>query len=106
MSALYKRKRRCYVIHTEQNMRFPIGRLVITTNAFDTLNESDWISGLARHINGDWGTVCEEDQQTNEDALVHGERIFSAYDGTEGERYWIITERDRSYTTILLPEDY
>lgn len=87
-------------------MRFPIGRLVITANANNVLDEKDWVQALARHVNGDWGDICEEDEGLNDEALVCGARIFSVYKNASGRKFWIITEHDRSYTTILLPEDY
>ena len=61
--------------------------------------------GLSRHASGDWGDLPPEDIELNEFGLKHGERLFSAY--KQGEtRFWIITERDRSVTTVLLPLDY
>jgi hypothetical protein len=60
---------------------------------------------LDRHQRGDFGTVGAEDTQANEDAIVHGSRILSSY-LVGGERLWIITEADRSSTTLLLPEEY
>jgi hypothetical protein len=61
---------------------------------------------LDRHVNGDWGDVPEEDRQENEFSVEHGFRILSAYTTSAGEKIWIITEADRSATTILLPEEY
>lgn len=61
---------------------------------------------LARHFSGDWGTVCAEDAAANDAALVDGSRVLSAYLLDSGDTVWIITESDRSVTTILLPEDY
>ena len=61
---------------------------------------------LDRHARGDWGEVDVEDQQANQDALLHGERLLSAYRTSAGVRLWVITEADRSATTILLPEEY
>ncbi len=61
---------------------------------------------LQRHESGDWGDIGPEDIETNEQALLHGDRLFSAYHSTKGVKFWIITEWDRSVTTILLPEDY
>ena len=60
---------------------------------------------LARHATGDWGELCAFDRRQNEIALREGYRIFSSYD-VSAERVWIITEADRSVTTILLPEEY
>lgn len=64
------------------------------------------IEFVARHVRGDWGEVCEDDKQANEDALRDGDRLLSAYRTTRGVNLWIITEHDRSVTTILLPEEY
>jgi hypothetical protein len=61
---------------------------------------------LDRHVAGDWGEVDADDQQANQDALLHGERLLSAYRTSSGVRIWVITEADRSVTTILLPEEY
>jgi hypothetical protein len=61
---------------------------------------------LARHANGDWGEVNEHDRQANDYASEHGLRVLSAYTLRTGQKIWIITEADRSMTTILLPEEY
>ncbi len=60
---------------------------------------------LDRHYSGDWSGMCIEDQEANAEALREGFRIFSAY-MIEGQKIWIITEADRSVTTILLPSEY
>lgn len=86
--------------------RFPLGRTVITATAHATLEPLDVILALRRHVSGDWGSLCEEDQASNEEALANGYRLLSAYEDSKGTRFWIITEWDRSYTTILLPSDY
>jgi len=65
----------------------------------------DLFDYLTRHATGDWGELCAFDRRQNERALRAGERILSAYPVGE-ERIWIITEADRSVTTILLPEEY
>ncbi|HRJ27381.1 MAG TPA: hypothetical protein PLO61_07725 [Fimbriimonadaceae bacterium] len=62
--------------------------------------------GIGRHASGDWGEVCDEDRASNEEALVEGLRLMSVYTSTSGLTFWIITEWDRSITTVLLPEDY
>jgi hypothetical protein len=86
--------------------KFPLGRLVATANAASCLSPAEISSALRRHLLGDWGDLDEEDKQTNERALVEGTRLFSAYHAADGTKFWIITEWDRSVTTVLLPEDY
>jgi hypothetical protein len=85
--------------------KFPLGQVVMTANAHDTLHPLAVADALRRHAAGDWGTVGRNDQAANEDALTHGGRLLSVY-GTGDTRFWIITEADRSVTTVLLPEDY
>jgi hypothetical protein len=84
---------------------FPLGNIVVTTNAMAKLSHFEYIPAVVRHAQGDWGNLDPEDARRNDDALEHGDRILSAY-GTGSRRFWIITEADRSVTTILLPEDY
>ena len=86
--------------------RFPLGQLVITRNAAERLTDDDVQSALRRHAVGDWGELDKEDRQENDRSLAEGDRILSAYVAQESTRFWIITEADRSVTTILLPEDY
>jgi hypothetical protein len=85
--------------------KFPLGEIVITANAQATLDPADIEQGLSRHAAGDWGEVCPEDARSNADALEHGARLMSVY-GQAEQRFWIITEWDRSVTTVLLPLDY
>lgn len=69
---------------------------------------------LDKHFSGDWGATCAEDQETNNEALINGDRIISAYPIDESKEckgwgvncVWVITEWDRSVTTVLLPEEY
>lgn len=90
---------------TTKRVSFGLGQLLITPGAKAELKTYDILSALTRHQRGDWGNLCDEDKAANNDALERGERLFSAY--TSGEtRFWIITERDRSATTILLPDEY
>ena len=88
-----------------KSVTFPLGRLVMTTNAARILTPRQMYEALRRHAGGDWGDLCPEDAAQNEYALRHGGRLFSAYGKGERE-FWIITECDRSATTILMPEDY
>lgn len=86
--------------------KFPVGQVVSTPNALAHLSHEDILHGLQRHQTGDWGDLDSEDCQTNDQALVEGTRLLSAYLATNGTKFWIITEADRSVTTVLLPEDY
>ena len=85
----------------------PLGRVVATPGAIKLLDERGEhpFDYLARHAAGDWGNLCAFDRHQNERALRVGERIFSSYETSVG-KVWIITEADRSITTILLPEVY
>jgi len=86
--------------------RFPLGNLYITAGVRIGLPMVDVLAALSRHACGDWGQVGEEDWEANEQALVHGSRLLSAYEMQEGKRVWIITEADRSATTVLFPDEY
>jgi hypothetical protein len=86
--------------------KFQLGRTVITRNALDRLTNDDVQTALARHGAGDWGEVCPEDRQENEFSLREDYRLLSVYQSSAGEKFWIITEADRSATTVLMPEDY
>ena len=79
--------------------------MVITPNALEKLKSDDILNALNRHVVGDWGDLEEEDRQTNDEALLHGGRLLSAYRSGD-TKFWIITESDRSSTCVLLPEDY
>jgi hypothetical protein len=85
----------------------PLGRVVATPGALKVLTEAgeDPLCYLARHASGDWGDLDEDDRRENESSLRHGWRILSSYP-VGGKTIWVITEADRSVTTILLPEDY
>lgn len=85
---------------------FSLGQLVMTTNALHTLQEEDVRSAIGRHARGDWGDLELEDKTANDNALAHGGRLFSAYHDATGVKFYVITEWDRSLTTVLLPEDY
>ena len=93
--------------HSQQvRTKFPLGEIVITSHALQTLNTADVHSALQRHASGDWGDVCREDRLSNERGLTEQDRLFSVYHAANSRKFWIITEWDRSVTTILLPEDY
>lgn len=88
--------------------KFEAGTCVATPAAITALEEAGqgFAPLLARHLSGDWGSVDAEDQRTNDQAVKHGYRILSAYELSTGVKVWIITEADRSVTTLLLPDDY
>ncbi|MCC6233321.1 MAG: hypothetical protein IT580_11800 [Verrucomicrobiales bacterium] len=88
------------------SVSFPLGQTVITPNAAASVEHADVLAALRRHASGDWGELGEEDRAANDRALVEGTRLLSAFSSSSGTRFWIITEADRSVTTILLPEDY
>lgn len=88
--------------------RFPLGQLVATPGALEALARGGetGMGYVARHLNGDWGTVEAEDRASNDAAVTNGDRILSAYVTANGTKIWIISEWDRSVTTILLPDEY
>lgn len=85
---------------------FPLGHIVATPNALAKLTAQDISTAIQRHQAGDWGDLDEDDRQENAHSLEQGLRLLSAYRATGGIKFWIITEADRSVTTVLLPEDY
>ena len=87
-------------------MLFQSGKIVATPGALALAERGiDLLECLQRHLNGDWGDLCEEDKVENLFSLKHGLRLLSAYNTPLG-KLWIITEADRSVTTFLLPEEY
>ena len=98
------------------SLAFHPGQMVQTSRVFDASREHQPFftfirSSIARHLRGDWGDCCEQDQDSNDIALQDGGRIFSVYHIPPGlfaleSKIWIITEADRSYTTILFPSEY
>ena len=88
--------------------RFPLGRILATPGAIDALGEAGEMPGpyLRRHAQGDWGDVDEHDRAENDFAASRYLRLLSVYHLSTDVKVWIITEADRSATTILLPDDY
>jgi DNA repair protein RadC len=87
--------------------RVPLGNVCITPNALRTLETTDILRALGRHSKGDWGDVDEADRWANDGALKAGGRLLSSYrSAILGLTFWVITEADRSMTTVLLPADY
>ena len=116
------------LLGTKRPVKFPLGRLVMTCGVSNAIDEAEATKGnggaysaaiaeaVARHEVGDWGETCDKDKAENEDALKNGNRLMSVYTiwqdktgtcGTpEGTKIWIITEWDRSATTVLFPGEY
>jgi hypothetical protein len=87
---------------------FTLGRVVATPGALEALENASQSPAefLRRHQTGDWGELCEADKRENELSVKQGFRVLSAYRTTTDVRLWIITEADRSSTTLLLPSEY
>jgi hypothetical protein len=87
---------------------FPLGQIVATPGALAALARAQQAPTcfLARHASGDWGELEPTDVAENEYSIARGFRLLSSYQTNAGEKLWIITEADRSATTLLLPEEY
>lgn len=88
----------------EQNFR--LGQVYATPGVIEEISVIDQMTALQRHSRGDWGELDSEDWAENELSLKEGFRLFSVYRAAQGVKFWIITEADRSATTILLPSEY
>lgn len=93
--------------------KFSHGQVVVTRAVHALIEENETFKkfvndSLNRHISGDWGDLDDEDKASNEMAIKHGDRIFSTYKTVlcHEKKIWIITEADRSATTVLFPSDY
>ncbi len=84
----------------------PLGRTLATPGVLEMTTQTERNIAFTRHAHGDWGDVAGEDWRSNDRALQTGERLLSVYHTLDGIKFWIITEADRSATTILLPEEY
>ncbi len=91
---------------TARNIRVPLGRTLATSGVLEVTTAAERNIAFTRHSHGDWGDVCKEDWHTNDQALRDGERLLSIYHTLNGTKFYIITEADRSATTILLPSEY
>jgi len=97
-----------HLISVVSHSRFPTGQLIVTAGV-DALIRHGRLKPsayLARHLSGDWGDLCDEDRNLNDAALKSGDRLLSSYQVAPDLKLWIITEWDRSVTTLLLPEEY
>ena len=88
------------------SMKLPLGRIVATPAALGAVSHPDIAAALRRHASGDWGDVDPDDRAANDLALTSGGRLLSVYQSATGTTFWVLTEADRSVTTVLLPDDY
>jgi hypothetical protein len=95
-------------LHPIAQPRFPAGQLVMTAGIADLVKQGrlNPTPYLHRHLNGDWGDLDEGDRRFNDAALKAGDRLLSSYQASPDLKLWIITECDRSVTTLLLPSEY
>jgi hypothetical protein len=87
-------------------MELSLGRLMMTPGVQSRVDAAEIMRAVVRHQVGDWGDVSQEDWDENELSVSMGFRVLSAYTTESGIRFWVITEADRSLTTVLLPEEY
>lgn len=85
--------------------RMALGKVYITPGVEDHIRFETVVASLDRHSRGDWGEISDHDKDVNAEALENGEQVMSAYT-SHGVKFWIITEADRSITTVLLPDEY
>ena len=93
---------------TTKKPLFDLGQLVATPGALAALEKTgqNAMESLSRHVRGDWGELPEEDEAANQFSLEKGFRLLSSYRTTANDKIWVITEADRSHTTLLLPDEY
>src|SRR5262245_55261230 len=93
-------------LNSKTTWRFTPGNSYLTPGVLSHVNPLDICNCIQRHLNGDWGDCCSEDLAENERALMEGGRLLSVYHDICGVKFWILTEADRSATTVLLPDEY
>ena len=96
---------------TTPGAKFLLGRTLMTQGVATLCAEEQSFqefvaSSIARHIKGDWGDMCQEDKEANDEAVTTGGRLMSAYEQSPTRKVWVITEWDRSATTVLFPDEY
>ncbi|MEJ7862727.1 MAG: hypothetical protein WKF90_13945 [Pyrinomonadaceae bacterium] len=96
------------ITKTQNKVLFPLGQIFLTIGAREALEDSNQTPSefIARHQTGDYGDICEDDRRENELSVKEGFRILSAYKTSQDVKIWVITEADRSSSTLLLPEEY
>ena len=85
--------------------KFRVGRILAAPLAVETITREDILSGLTRHMAGDWGDIPEDDKQANDRALIEGGGLLSKYRTSKGQQFLISTAADRRVTTIMLPSE-
>jgi hypothetical protein len=93
---------------TTQQPLFSLGQIVATPGALAALEKAGQspTEFLSRHMRGEWGDVPDDDKRENQFSLERGFRLLSSYRTNANDKIWVVTEADRSATTILLPEEY
>jgi hypothetical protein len=86
--------------------KFPLGEVLTTPGVLVAVSSQDIIKAMLRHARCDWGKLDSDDRKANNAALATNGRLLSSYNSATGIKFWIITEGDRSVTTVLLPEEY
>ncbi len=96
------------ITKTQNKVLFDLGQTVMTIGAKDALDESNQqpFEFIKLHQSGDWGDVCKDDKKENDLSVKEGFRVLSSYRTAKDVKIWIITEADRSSTTLLLPSEY
>ena len=89
-----------------RSVDFALGRLLMTPGVQEQVPPSEMLQALRRHAHGDWGELDEEDRRANDQGVKEGTRLLSSYHTKAGIKFWIVTEADRSATTLLLPDEY
>jgi hypothetical protein len=95
-------------LHITDSFTLELGQIVATPGALAALRKAGQRPGefLTRHVNREWCDLSDEDRTENDYSLDHGFRLLSSYRTNAGDKLWIITESDRSVTTLLLPEEF
>ncbi len=94
------------MLNTQPDRPFQIGQIVITLNALNRLPNAEVIEALHRHTHGDQGDFAQRADSRKPRTMLDGCRMLSAYRASDGTRFWVITEANRSQTKVLLPEDF
>ena len=85
---------------------YPLGRVTTTLGARRSLSRQDMLNALLRQMRGEWGSEVGDVQQGELPLVLDGCRVLGAYRSSSGQRFWIVTEADRSRTTVMLPEEF